>query len=102
MSRRRGSAGSESCSLTPRSSTRSSRRGGGLPDPLVFDAALCLGGSLAATDASLMPTRRWIRNAVLGELPYLGVCLGGQLLAERARGARQAWAAPRRACAASS
>ena len=52
-----------------------------LPDPLVFDAALCLGGSLAAADASLLPTRRWIRNAVLSGLPYLGVCLGGQLLA---------------------
>jgi GMP synthase (glutamine-hydrolysing) len=52
-----------------------------LPAPLRVDAALCLGGSLAATDASLLPTRRWIRNAVLSELPYLGVCLGGQLLA---------------------
>lgn len=52
-----------------------------LPDPLAFDAALCLGGSLAAADASLLPTRRWIRNAVLSGLPYLGVCLGGQLLA---------------------
>jgi GMP synthase (glutamine-hydrolysing) len=52
-----------------------------LPDPLVFDAALCLGGSPAATDVSLLPTRRWIRDAVLREMPYLGVCLGGQLLA---------------------
>jgi hypothetical protein len=34
---------------------------GPLPDPLVFDAALCLGGSLAATDTSLLPARRWIR-----------------------------------------
>ena len=58
-----------------------------LPDPLVFDAALSLGGSLAATDTSLLPTRRWIRNAVLSGLPYLGVCLGGQLLAS-ALGAR--------------
>jgi GMP synthase (glutamine-hydrolysing) len=58
-----------------------------LPDPLSFDAALCLGGSFAASDASLLPTRRWIRNAVLSERPYLGVCLGGQLLAS-ALGAR--------------
>jgi GMP synthase (glutamine-hydrolysing) len=58
-----------------------------LPEPLAFDAALGLGGSLAANDASLLPTRRWIRSAVLSGLPYLGVCLGGQLLA-RALGAR--------------
>jgi GMP synthase-like glutamine amidotransferase len=58
-----------------------------LPEPLTFTAALGLGGSLAANDASLRPTRRWIRNAVLGGLPYLGVCLGGQLLA-RALGGR--------------
>jgi GMP synthase-like glutamine amidotransferase len=54
---------------------------GRLPDPLAFDAALCLGGSLAAYDDGLLPARRWVRNAVLGGLPYLGMCLGGQLLA---------------------
>ena len=52
-----------------------------LPEAPVFTAAIGLGGSLAANDASLLPTRRWIRNAVLSGLPYLGVCLGGQLLA---------------------
>jgi GMP synthase-like glutamine amidotransferase len=60
---------------------------GRLPDPLAFDAALCLGGSLGACDDVLLPARRWIRNAVLSGLPYLGVCLGGQLLAS-ALGAR--------------
>jgi GMP synthase (glutamine-hydrolysing) len=60
---------------------------GTLPDPLAFDAALGLGGSLAAHDAALLPARRWIRNAVLSDLPYLGLCLGGQLLAS-ALGAR--------------
>lgn len=54
---------------------------GALPDPLTFDAALVLGGSLGADDATLLPARRWIRNAILSDLPYLGVCLGGQLLA---------------------
>jgi GMP synthase (glutamine-hydrolysing) len=58
-----------------------------LPKPLAFDAALGLGGSLGANDASLLPTRRWIRNAVVSGLPYLGICLGGQLLA-RALGGR--------------
>jgi GMP synthase (glutamine-hydrolysing) len=54
---------------------------GRLPDPLAFDAALCLGGSLGAYDDGLLPARRWVRSAVGSGLPYLGVCLGGQLLA---------------------
>jgi GMP synthase (glutamine-hydrolysing) len=58
-----------------------------LPEPLAFSAALGLGGSLAAKDASLHQTRRWIRNAVLSGMPYLGICLSGQLLA-RALGGR--------------
>jgi GMP synthase-like glutamine amidotransferase len=60
---------------------------GRLPDRRAFDGALVLGGSLSAADASLRPARRWIRAAVLGGLPYLGICLGGQLLAS-ALGAR--------------
>ena len=32
-------------------------------------------------DPRLLETRRWIRNSVLRGLPFLGVCLGGQLLA---------------------
>lgn len=58
-----------------------------LPDFAGFDGVLGLGGSLAADDATLLPARRWIRRAVLDELPYLGVCLGGRLLAS-ALGAR--------------
>ena len=60
---------------------------GTLPDPVPFDGALVLGGSLSAGDATLLPARRWIRDAVLSGMPYLGVCLGGQLLAS-ALGAR--------------
>jgi GMP synthase-like glutamine amidotransferase len=60
---------------------------GALPDPLAFDGALVLGGSLSAGDATLLPVRRWIRDTVLNGLPYLGICLGGQLLAS-ALGAR--------------
>ena len=52
-----------------------------LPDAAEFDGVLVLGGSLAADDPALLETRRWIRNAALSEVPILGVCLGGQLLA---------------------
>jgi GMP synthase-like glutamine amidotransferase len=54
---------------------------GRLPDPRWFDGALVLGGSMSANDSALAPARAWIRDAMLSDLPYLGVCLGGQLLA---------------------
>ena len=52
-----------------------------LPDAARFDGVLVLGGSRGAQDEALLETRRWIRDAVLRETPFLGVCLGGQLLA---------------------
>ena len=52
-----------------------------LPDFARFDGVIALGGSLGADDVRLLETRRWIRSAVLGGLPFLGICLGGQLLA---------------------
>jgi GMP synthase-like glutamine amidotransferase len=52
-----------------------------LPSADRFDGALVLGGSLNAYDPRLLETRRWIRNNVLRGLPFLGVCLGSQLLA---------------------
>jgi GMP synthase-like glutamine amidotransferase len=42
---------------------------------------IVLGGSPAVHDPALLGTRRWIRDAVLRDVPFLGVCLGGQLLA---------------------
>jgi GMP synthase (glutamine-hydrolysing) len=57
-----------------------------------FDGVLALGGSLRADERRLLETRRWIRDRVLRGLPFLGVCLGGQLLA-RALGAAVARAA---------
>jgi GMP synthase-like glutamine amidotransferase len=55
--------------------------GGPLPDLRRIDGAIVLGGSLGAHDARLRETRRWLRDAVLGGTPVLGICLGGQLLA---------------------
>ena len=52
-----------------------------LPDHARFDGAIVLGGSLSAADPRLLETRRWIRDAVLTRMPFLGVCLGAQLLA---------------------
>jgi GMP synthase-like glutamine amidotransferase len=54
---------------------------GRLPDAAAFDGAIALGGSLNAYDPRLLEGRRWIRNGVLRGLPFLGICLGGQLLA---------------------
>lgn len=54
---------------------------GWLPDPDSVDGVVVLGGSISANDAVLGPARAWIREAVENGLPYLGVCLGGQLLA---------------------
>ena len=52
-----------------------------LPEHAWFDGAIALGGSLRASDPRLLETRRWIRNAVLRHTPFLGICLGAQLLA---------------------
>ena len=60
---------------------------GPLPEPRGFDGAIALGGSLNAHDRRLRETRQWIRQGAVRGLPFLGVCLGGQLLAS-ALGAR--------------
>jgi GMP synthase (glutamine-hydrolysing) len=52
-----------------------------LPDIARYDGVLALGGSLGAGDGSLLEARRWIRAAALRDTPFLGVCLGAQLLA---------------------
>jgi GMP synthase-like glutamine amidotransferase len=62
---------------------------GALPDYRSFDGIIALGGSLAVHDARLLAAHDWVRGAVLAGQPYLGICLGGQLLAS-ALGARVA------------
>lgn len=66
---------------------------GALPGCGGFDGVIALGGSLGVHDARLREARRWIRNVVLAGVPFLGVCLGGQLLAS-ALGARVARGRP--------
>jgi GMP synthase (glutamine-hydrolysing) len=53
-----------------------------LPETLAGYAGLVvLGGPQSAHDARLEPVRALLRAAVSAELPTLGICLGGQLLA---------------------
>jgi GMP synthase (glutamine-hydrolysing) len=50
-----------------------------------FDGLVVLGGPMAANDDAVAPwlphERQLLREAVSGEVPTLGICLGGQLLA---------------------
>ena len=62
-----------------------------LPDWREFDGVLAMGGPMGATDDAdhpwLTPEKQLVREAVEGGKPFLGVCLGVQLLAA-ALGAR--------------
>ena len=66
--------------------------GGSLPAPADgFDAALVYGGAESANAGNEKPHVRaeidWIERWIAADKPYLGICLGGQLLAS-ALGAR--------------
>ena len=56
-----------------------------LPCPQDISALIVLGGSMGANDDGQHPflydLRLFIRQAVSDGIPYLGICLGGQLLA---------------------
>lgn len=56
-----------------------------VPDPAEFDAVLALGGPQHVGDDEkhpyLVEVESAIRKAVEKDIPYLGICLGGQLLA---------------------
>lgn len=59
-------------------------REGRLPDPTDYDAILSLGGPEYAGDDGLpylIQEKSLIRCAVYKDIPFLGICLGGQLLA---------------------
>jgi GMP synthase (glutamine-hydrolysing) len=59
--------------------------GGGLPDWREVDLVLAMGGPMGAYDEAghpwLAAEKQWIAAAVRAGTPYLGVCLGAQLLA---------------------
>ena len=59
--------------------------GGELPS-LDVDGIVSFGGEQAAWDPALEPELDFIREAVENEIPFLGVCLGSQLLARATGG----------------
>ncbi len=56
-----------------------------VPNPIGYDAIISLGGPQHATDDDKYPylaeEKVLIRKAVEQDIPFLGICLGGQLLA---------------------
>jgi len=60
-------------------------RGERLPEPEQVSALIVMGGAMGANDDRnhpfLQAVKQLIRQVVAAEIPYLGICLGGQLLA---------------------
>ena len=60
-------------------------RDGMLPNPTEISALIVLGGAMGANDDDrypfLSPLKQLIRRCLELGIPYLGICLGGQLLA---------------------
>lgn len=60
-------------------------RDGVLPLPEQISALIVLGGAMGANDDSRYPflgdLKNLVRAVVTAQIPYLGICLGGQLLA---------------------
>jgi GMP synthase (glutamine-hydrolysing) len=56
-----------------------------LPDATTYDAVLAFGGFQHAYDDDRYPyfvqEKQWLRKTIEQEIPFLGICLGGQLLA---------------------
>jgi GMP synthase-like glutamine amidotransferase len=66
-------------------SSRADRGGAGLPAIGTFDLLVVMGSARSATDPSvgwIGYERRLVAGAVASEVPVLGVCFGGQLLAQ--------------------
>jgi GMP synthase-like glutamine amidotransferase len=61
-------------------------RGAGLPPPHQFHAVICLGGPMNVYEEEvysfLQPENAFLRQVVGEGIPFLGICLGGQLLAK--------------------
>lgn len=57
-----------------------------LPDPSAYAAIIALGGSQHVYAEQeypyLIQEKAWLRTIVSRDIPYLGICLGGQLLAD--------------------
>jgi len=62
---------------------------GTLPSLDQVDGIVSFGGEQAAWDPALAPEVELIREAVERELPFLGVCLGSQLLARATGGSNE-------------
>jgi GMP synthase (glutamine-hydrolysing) len=60
--------------------------GGALPALDELDGIVAFGGEQDAWDPALAPEVAWIAEAVEREIPFLGVCLGAQLLARATGG----------------
>src|SRR5687768_18467946 len=60
--------------------------GGALPDLDGLDGLVSFGGEQEAWDPALAPEVDLIAEAVARELPFLGICLGAQLLARATGG----------------
>ncbi|MBE2318153.1 type 1 glutamine amidotransferase [Solirubrobacter sp. CPCC 204708] len=60
--------------------------GGVLPDLAGLDGLVSFGGEQAAWDPALAPEVELIAEAVTRRIPFLGVCLGAQLLARATGG----------------
>lgn len=60
-------------------------RGEKLPEVMHISALIVMGGAMGANDDHTHPfladLKALVREVVMAEIPYLGICLGGQLLA---------------------
>lgn len=60
--------------------------GEALPPPVKISAVIVLGGAMGVHDTAKYPflveLKEYIRSCMESEMPFLGICLGGQLLAD--------------------